>query len=49
MKFAHKNAQVEEINKEKQQKWKDWNSSTSSKEGYFKTKYDRDIFQAKKP
>ena len=41
LKFAFKNAQVEEVNKEKQQKWKDWNSTASNnKAGYFKTKLD---------
>jgi len=50
MKFAFKNAQVEQVNKEKQQKWKDWNSGTSAgqKVGHFKTKYDMDIFHSKK-
>ena len=43
LKFAHKNAQVEEINKEKTQKWKDWNtggSTSGQKTGYFRNKYD---------
>lgn len=50
MKFAFKNAQVEQINKEKQQKWKDWNtgSSNAQKVGHFKTKYDLQVFQSKK-
>jgi len=49
MKFAHKNAQVEEINKEKQQKWKEWNSggSLGQKQGYFRNRYDMDQFQKK--
>ena len=47
MKFAHKNAQVEEVNREKQQKWKDWSSGigTGQKSGYFRNKYDSDVFQ----
>jgi hypothetical protein len=46
MKFAFKNAQVEEVNKEKQQKWKDWNSGINSgqKVGHFKTKYDMNVW-----
>ena len=50
LKFAFKNAKVEEVNKEKQQKWKDWNSgaASSQKVGHFKTKYDIDVFQDKK-
>ncbi len=50
MKFAFKNAQVEEVNKEKQQKWKDWNSGINSgqKVGHFKTKYDMNVFHSKK-
>lgn len=49
LKFAFKNAQVEEVNREKQQKWKEWNSGGSSQRGgHFKTKYDMDVFQSKK-
>lgn len=50
LKFAFKNAQIEEVNKEKQQKWKNWNSGSTSaqKAGHFKTKYDMDVFQTKK-
>jgi hypothetical protein len=46
LKFAFKNAQVEEANKEKQQKWRNWNSGSASaqKEGHFKTKYDIGVF-----
>jgi hypothetical protein len=49
LKFAFKNAQVEEVNKEKQQKWKDWNSGSASaqKAGYFKTKYDMEALHKK--
>lgn len=50
LKFAHKNAQIEEVNKQKQQKWKDWNTGSSAiqKAGHFKTRYDMNVFQAKK-
>lgn len=49
LKFAYKNAKVEEVNKEKQQKWKDWNSTGSgAKVGYFKTKHDIDTIHSKK-
>lgn len=50
LKFAHKNAQIDDMNKEKTQKWKDWNTGTSAsqKAGYFKGKYDLDVFHGKK-
>lgn len=49
LKFAFKNAQLEQVNKEKQTKWKDWNSSASKSTGYFKTKRDLDVIYSKEP
>ena len=50
MKFAHKNEQIAEFNKEKQQKWKDWNTggSVGQKTGYFRNKYDMELFHQNK-
>jgi hypothetical protein len=39
LKFAFKNAQIEDVNKQKQTKWQDFNSS-GLKHGYFQTKLD---------
>lgn len=39
LKFAFKNAQLEDANKQKQTKWQDFNQS-GLKQGYFKTKVD---------
>ena len=39
LKFAFKNAQLEDANKQKQTKWQDFNHS-GLKQGYFKTKVD---------
>ena len=46
LKFAFKNAQLQEVNREKQDKWKEWNCN-SNKTGHFKTKYDLDVIYSK--
>lgn len=47
LKFAFKNAQVEEVNNEKKTKWNDFNQN-SLKTGHFKTRHDMDILYKKK-
>lgn len=43
MKFAFKNAQIEEASQQKKSKWQNWNQG-SDKVGHFKTKYDLQVF-----
>lgn len=46
LKFAFKNAQLEEANKEKKEKWKSWNE-VSTKSGYFKSKHNMEALHSK--
>lgn len=46
MKFAFKNAKIEEASQQKKSKWQNWNQN-SEKVGHFKTKYDLQVFHSK--
>lgn len=47
LKFAFRNAQLDEVNNEKKDKWKSFNQN-AGKDGHFKTRHDMDIFAKKK-
>ena len=47
LKFSFKNAQIEEANNEKKDKWKSFNQN-AAKVGHFKTRHDLDVFQGKR-
>ena len=47
MKFAFKSAQIDEVNKEKQSKWQNFNNSGISF-GHFKMKQEQEAFQKPK-
>lgn len=44
LKFAFKNAKVEEVNQQKKSKWQDFNKQ-APKVGHFKTRFDMDILE----
>ena len=47
LKFSFRNAQLDEVNNEKKDKWKTFNQN-ASKAGHFKTRHDMDVFEGKK-